>query len=92
MDSPTPKMHDKRKITMTEDEQIFQRRILAAARKRQWHAQKQRCTLKYELIKEKNRVSTSKYDEMKKNIRGGMTEEELIADKKHLAKGKGINA
>ena len=76
-------------ITMTEEEKMLKKRTKDAARKRKdWIAQKQHFPLKHYLIKEKNRVTTSKHDEMRRNMRRGMTEEELTADRKRVAEAK----
>ena len=53
MDSPSPKTQSTKKITMTEEQQILQRKIKAAARKQQQHAQKQQCPIKHDRLKEK---------------------------------------
>ena len=88
MAPPSPETHDTRKNTTTEDHLILQRKLKAAVRKRQWHAQKQQCPLKHQSFNEKNRARKSKYDEKKRIMRDEMTEEELTKDRKRVAEAK----
>ena len=89
MPSHIPNMHVTTKISITKEEKILQKRIEDAARKRNDRlSQKQKCPLEHDLFKEKERVRISKHDEMKRYMRRGMTEEELINNKKHVAEAK----
>ena len=54
----------------------------AATRREQRSRQRLLDPVKFELLKSKNRFSTAKYDQIKREKRQLMSEDELIADRK----------